>query len=110
MSRMKRVLLSVAGAAIVFAAGYWSGSYRGPGGAGFAEKTGPVTSAIGKAGVAGNASGSNAAASPEVRPFQAGRPFPPGGAKAWLLSIVAQLGKGGIEDAPIEAIDLAQVF
>lgn len=49
------------------------------------------------------------AADKQVRTFQAGRPFVPGGAKAWLLSLVGELDEDD-GDVPVALIDLAQTF
>jgi hypothetical protein len=106
---MKRILCLIVGGAALFAVGYWAGTARAPS-EGSGSKAGPVATAAGKAGNPAAKNPDVATLEKTVRPFQPGRPFPPGGAKAWLLAMALQLGREGLDDFPVEAIDLAQTF
>lgn len=106
---MKTALLFLLCAAGCFTGGYFAGkSGEGPAardGASRGEKV-----AAGPKGIGGGASAVTAGAVGEVREFLPGRPFPPGGAKAWLLSLAAKLKESGGGDFPIELVDLGQIF
>jgi hypothetical protein len=105
---MKTALLFTVCAAAFFAGGYFTGrSGSSPEEAAGVSK---IARTAGAKTITGSAAANAAAGSAEVREFQPGRPFAPGGAKAWLLSLAAKLAEQGGGDFPIELVDLAQIF
>jgi hypothetical protein len=105
---MKTALLFTVCAAAFFAGGYFTGR------SGSSSEEAAGVSKIARAAEAksihGSAAVNAAAGSAEVREFQPGRPFAPGGGKAWLLSLAAKLAEHGGGDFSIELVDLAQIF
>lgn len=102
------VVLFLAGAALL-TIGYWAGSANSSSQA----EQGKITagmSAAQRTAAATSKKSLTAGEEKQVRTFQAGRPFPPGGAKAWLLSLAELLGHDGHDDFDVAVIDLAQTF
>jgi hypothetical protein len=102
----KAVLLAVSGAAL-FAAGYFIRYTTHPA-AEPEKKPGPVAAAaIPRSATAAATAAEKANTAEGVRKFMAGRPFPKGGAKAWLLQLAMTLN--GDDEAMIpELLDVVQ--
>jgi hypothetical protein len=106
---MKKSLYLIAAGAVVFVAGYWTGSLRtGPGSS--RGNTGPVASAVGgQFSVTSAPSDGSTASDKPAHSFVASHPFVKGEAKAWLLSLAASLRESHGQ-AEVALVDMAQVF
>lgn len=103
----KSVLLS--SWAAVFAAGYWAHHWMHP--ADSVDQTGrQVRSRESAKGVTGESKGeARTGKAADVRAFTPGRPFPPGGAKAWLMAMAGGFAGDKRSDA-LAMVDAAQAF
>lgn len=103
---MKKPLLLTAAGAALFAAGYWTRDFTSPQAPDSTRH--PVTTARE---LAQQATSSGASGKPNtgesVRGFTPGRPFPKGGAKAWLLSLAPTFG-GDRRSRALAMVETAQ--